>query len=175
MAEETTTTETTTTVAKSDTHMWADYGMTWNAEEVGRNTGPNKSDWKAFPTKAQIPQVVDYDKFVTHFGKPTVLAFLNGSNSPRVKAQAVCRGLIESGIKDTDAIRNGVYNALRGIRAQAAVHTITIVKVALPNGDMWEGTDVVEYRQALVAAMVEMGVSVEIAIAKAQDREIPKA
>jgi hypothetical protein len=49
------------------------------------------------------------------------------------------------------------------------------VKVALPYGDMWEGTDVTEYRHALVAARVEMGVSVEIAIAKAQDREIPKA
>lgn len=170
---ETTTTQTTAT-SSAGNHVWANYGITWNAETVGKQNGPNKTDWVAYPTKAQIPTVSDYEKFVAHFGKPLVLAWLNASNSMRVKAQAVSRGLIESGTKDADTIRQGVYNALLGLRAQAAVHTVTIVKVTLPDGSVYEGSDEIEFRQMFAAALVGLGVPTEAAIAKAQTAELPR-
>ena len=169
--------EQNTNAQTAPTHVWADYGMSWTEAVVSRDAGPNKSDRKPVSTKAQLPVVTDYEKFVEHFGKPTVLAFLNGSNSPRVKAQAVCRGLIEAGHKDAETIRLGVYNALRGIRAQAAVHTVTvtIVKVTLPDGTIYEGTDETEYQQAFAAALVGMGIEGGMAVMMAQNAKLPTA
>lgn len=174
--EQNTTEQTPSTIetAAAGNHVWANYGISWEAETVGKQNGPNKTDWVAYPTKAQIPRVSDYEKFIAHFGKPLVLAWLNASNSMRVKAQAVSRGLIENGTKDAEVIKQGVYNALRGLRAQAAVHTVTIVKVTLPDGTVYEGSDETEFQQMFAAALVGLGVPTEAAIAKAQTAELPR-
>jgi len=149
---------------------WESFGISWTDEVVSRQAGPNKTDRVAFSTKAQIPQVADYDKFVAHFGKPAVLAMVNASNSIRVRAQAVNRGLIEDGERDADKLRQAVYNAMRGVRAQASPIQVRIY--TLPNGEIYNGNDVTEYRQLYVAAMVEAGVPVDVAIAMSEKQNL---
>ncbi len=149
---------------------WDTFGITWVEETVSRQAGPNKTDRVAYSTPAQLPQVADYDKFVEHFGKPAVLAMFNASNSLRVRAQAVCRGLLENGQKDRDTMRQAVYNAMRGVRAQAS--PIQVRVYTLPNGEVYNGNDVVEFRQLYVAALVDAGVPVATATAIAQSQNI---
>ncbi len=149
---------------------WESFGISWTSETVSRQNGPNKTDRVAYSTPAQLPQVADYDKFVAHFGKPAVLAMVNASNSIRVRAQAVCRGLLENGERDADKLRQAVYNAMRGVRAQAS--PIQVRVYTLPNGQMYNGTDVTEYRQMYAAALVEAGVPADVAVNLANAQNI---
>lgn len=149
---------------------WEEFGISWATETVSRQNGPNKSDRVAYTTPAQIPQVADYDKFVSHFGKPAVLAMVNASNSIRVRAQAVNRGLIENGERDADKLRQAVYNAMRGVRAQAS--PIQVRVYTLPNGVVYNGSDVTEYRQLYAAALVEAGVEAAVAVVIANSQNI---
>ena len=150
---------TTTTTAS---HVWANYGMTWETETVSKQAGPNKTDRVAFATPAQLPKIENFEKFEAHFGKLAVLAMLNASNSIRVRAQAINRARLEAGEKDTESLRNSVYNAMRGVRATAS--PIQVRVYTLPNGELFNGTDVTEYRQAYAACLVEAGVAAETAI-----------
>lgn len=158
---------TTTTTAS---HVWANYGMTWETETVSKQAGPNKTDRVAFSTPAQLPKISDFEKFETHFGKLAVLAMLNASNSIRVRAQAINRARLEAGDKDTESLRNSVYNAMRGVRATAS--PIQVRVYTLPNGELFNGTDVVEYQQLYAAALVEAGVPAAIATALASSQTL---
>lgn len=149
---------------------WESFGISWESEVVSRQNGPNKTDRVAFHTHAQIPKIADYDKFVDHFGKPAVLAMFNASNSIRVRAQAVNRGLIENGEKDTDKLRQAVYNAMRGVRATAS--PIQVRVYTLPNGQLYNGQDVTEYRQLYASALVEAGVDASVAIVIANSQNL---
>ena len=151
-------------------HVWANYGMTWETEKVSKQAGPNKSDRVAFHTLAQLPKIEDFSKFETHFGKPAVLAMLNASNSIRVRAQAINRARLEAGDKATETLRNCVYNAMRGVRASAS--PIQVRVYTLPNGELFNGSDVVEYQQLYAAALVEAGVPANIATALASTQTL---
>jgi hypothetical protein len=149
---------------------WEAFGIAWESEVVSRQAGPNKTDRVAFSTHAQLPKISDFDKFTEHFGKPAVLAMFNASNSLRVRAQAVCRGLLEQGVKDTDALRQAVYNAMRGVRATATPVQVRVY--TLPNGQLYNGQDVMEYRQLYVSALVEAGVDAQVAITLANTQTL---
>jgi len=154
----------------SASHVWADYGMTWETETVSKQAGPNKTDRVAFATPAQLPKISDFEKFEAHFGKLAVLAMLNASNSIRVRAQAINRARLEAGDKDTENLRNAVYNAMRGVRATAS--PIQVRVYTLPNGELYNGSDVVEFQQLYAAALVEAGVPAAIATALASSQTL---
>lgn len=145
----------------SVSHAWASYGMAWETETVSKQAGPNKTDRVAFRTLAQLPRISDFELFETHFGKPAVLAMLNASNSIRVRAQAINRARLEAGDKETEKLRNSVYNAMRGVRASAS--PIQVRVYTLPNGELYNGSDVVEFRQLYAVALVDAGVAAAVA------------
>ena len=151
-------------------HVWADYGMTWETETVSKQAGPNKTDRVAFNTPAQLPKIENFEKFEAHFGKLAVLAMLNASNSIRVRAQAINRARLEAGEKDAESLRNSVYNAMRGVRASAS--PIHVRVYTLPNGELYNGSDVVEFQQLYAAALVEAGVPAAIATALASSQTL---
>jgi hypothetical protein len=148
-------------------HNWDDYGITWSEETVKRQNGDNATDKAAIRGTAQIPVVNDLDKFVAHFGASVVLGIMDGT-SIRVMAQDVNRRMLAKG-SNVEAIREAVYNRLRGVR-NAGVPTVKTVKVyILPGGAEWKGTDLTEYKAATIAALVDLGVPVETAQQKVQD------
>lgn len=169
-------TENVTTQRVSPTLEWTDAdwashtGMVWEANQTNKRTdGPNNSDMRATINMAQIPAPSDFDKMVEHFGKGIVLGWIRGSNSLRVAAQAVARE-VEHKIS-VQEMRLRVYERIMGIRsARATVVTVEkiverIVKVrTLPDGSVFDGDDEMEYRQAIVATLTEMGL--EFAVAK---------
>jgi len=148
---------------------WDDMGLTWSVESVSRQHGPNASDRREIG-KAYIPIIVDLKKFVAAFGEEIILAVANGT-SIRVHAQDVNRTAIEKGL-GREYVETRMVNWFRGQRTRS-MGTVTVVKevkvYALPNGTTYTGNDLDEYRQQWVAAMVDMGVDADKAIAMAEN------
>lgn len=143
--------------------VWADRGITWAAgEEVSKRYGPNDSDKRVLGT-AQIPVVTDLDKFRKAYGDACVLGIMDGT-SLRVMAQDVNRSGLVKGLS-AEEIRSRIHLRLKGIRnsSVATVKTVTVKVYALPGGGQYAGTDLVEYQQAYVAALVDLGTPAEVA------------
>lgn len=140
---------------------WEEIGIVWSEETVRKQNGDNASDKAPIRGTAQIPVPNDLDKFVAHFGDSCVLGIMNGT-SVRVMAQDVNRRMLAKGAS-TEAIREAVYNRLKGIRNSASPVVRTVVKYPLADGTFYTGTDLVEYKQAALAAYVDKGVPVEVA------------
>lgn len=142
------------------THNWEEMGIEWEASPVARGTGAAKVTFK---TPAQIPVLADMDKARKALGDDPILAAVNGT-SWRVSAQDVCRGMLEKNSgTTTDAMREAVYNRLRGLRNAASVRTVTVTKRPMPDGTMYTGNDETEYRAQYMAQLVEAGVASVVA------------
>ncbi len=149
---------------------WAALGIVFVQDTVAKGTGTNKIEYR---TKAELPTVGDWEKFVEHFGAPSVLNMLNASNSIRVGAQAICRDLLERNANcPAEEMREAVYAWMKGVRGRSAqTITVTVVKRYLVDGSLFEGSDEMEWRQANIAALVEMGLDADKAIAKVESME----
>lgn len=143
---------------------WADYGIAWLEEEVAKRTDGNTK--VIINGAAQIPQVIDVQKALDHFGNEAIAGALNGT-SWRVAAQDVNRRMLP-GKPSVDVLRQAVYNRLLGIRNAASVVTKTVKVYTLPNGTSYTGSDLLEYQQAFIAAMVDLGIDSATAISKSQ-------
>jgi hypothetical protein len=144
------------------TRNWAEIGIDWNSEPVSKQAGDHATD-RVVIGNAEIPVVSDLPKFIAHFGEPCVLGIMDGT-SVRVMAQDVNRRLIPTG-KRGEEIREAIYNRLRGVR-NAGTRTTVVREVKvynLPDGTQYKGTDLVEYQQAYLAALVDMGTPTKIA------------
>ena len=141
---------------------WEDRGIVWVEEEVSERGSSNGSDTRVLG-KAQIPQVVDLQKFVAHYGEGVVLGSLDGT-SVRVMAQDVNRTGLRKRLT-VEEIRERIDGRLRGVRARGvpAVKVVEVKVLTLPDGSTYNGTDEVEYQQAYLAALVDAGVPVEVA------------
>jgi hypothetical protein len=140
---------------------WEEMGISWSEEDVSRQQGPHATDRRVIG-KAQIPVVGDLGKFRAHFGDEVVLGILDGT-SIRVQAQDVSRTGIAKGLK-VGEIRERMYLRLKGIRNRPlAGETKTVVKYPLPGGAFYTGSNVTEYQQQYVAALVDMGTPSDVA------------
>jgi hypothetical protein len=141
---------------------WEERGIVWIEEEVSERVGPNGSDTRVLG-KAQIPQVVDLQKFVAAYGEGVVLGSLDGT-SVRVMAQDVNRTGLRKHLS-VEEIRQRIDGRLRGVRARGvpAVKVVEVKVHALPDGTTYSGTDEVEYQQAYLAALVDAGVDAAVA------------
>lgn len=142
---------------------WQEMGIVWLTEKVAKRDGNTKVEMHG---DAYIPQVVDVSAAVEHFGNDCIAGALNGT-SWRVAAQDVNRRLKAAG-QSEDAIKDAIYNRIKGIRNTAVGGSRTVVVYKLPNGTSYSGTDLVEYQQAFIAALVDLGVDNATTIAKAQ-------
>lgn len=142
---------------------WNDLGLAWEAGEVAKQFGDNATDRRTLNIKAQIPKVTDIDK-ATAAGID-VLAWVNSANSPRVMAQDVARKRAEKSPKPTDEeMRELVFSRLKGVRnVGGRVVERVVVKRALPNGSMYEGSDEMEFRAQYAAALIDLGVDGKVA------------
>lgn len=132
---------------------WADFGIEMSIESVQKQMGDHATDRKIVNDKAMIPTVVDVDKFIAEFGGATMLDFVNGT-SLRVKAQAVARRL--AGERDKGKIEQALLNMIRSVRNPNV--RVQVIVHSLPNGMVYSGTDLIEYQQSYMAALVDAGV-----------------
>ncbi len=145
----------------TDTKAVPTFGIVWESEPVQKRAGPNASDNVVWRTDAQIPVVVDLDAFRAEFGDAPVLASLDGT-SIRVMAQDIARRRDrKTPVAELQAL---VINRIRGIRTRVSGAAATVTKYPLPGGTFYIGTDVTEYRQLYIAALVESGVSTDVAL-----------
>lgn len=108
---------------------------------------------------ARLPEVFDTALFAAAF--PNVVADSLNGTSLRVNAQRVNRRELRAGRKDATVIEKAVVDMMRGVRAPKTGGTR--VTRNLPNGDIYAGTDCVEYTQLYVAALTDMGVPFDAA------------
>src|SRR5688572_4781447 len=94
------------------TRIWADLGLAWVADTVQIQHGDHASDRREHDVLAQLPVVEDIDK--AGAAGIDVLAWVNASNSMRVRAQAIARKAKKG--TDTETLRERVYQALKGVR-----------------------------------------------------------
>lgn len=112
-----------------------EYGFRWN------DTTPVKTDGRngIVLGNAALPVVVDLEKFRATFGEGIVLRGLNGSNSPRVMAQAIARrGYGKDRKLAMDALKIRVVNAMLALRniPYIAATTVEVTKfVVVLNGE----------------------------------------
>ena len=147
-----------------ETRNWASLGIVWFAEAVNEVFGENNQSDKRKVAIAQLPQIADLDK-ATKAGI-NILAWLNASNSIRVRAQAIARASM--GELSIEALRERVFASLLGQRAVSGTRTVTVVHHTLPDGTLYDGNDEMDFRQLFALALVEMGVPGDIATEKAQ-------
>ena len=138
-----------------------EYGIEWVEETVQKQHGDHATDRAVLNGKAQIPVVRDLTAFVAEFSEAAVLGSLDGT-SIRVMAQDVNRRLLAKGEKP-DTIRAAIINRLRGIRNAGSRGAKVVTKYALPDGTFYTGSDLVEYQQAYVAALVDLGTPADVA------------
>lgn len=139
---------------------WEDLGIRWEQETVRHQAGDHATD-KVELGQAQIAVVEDLDKFRRAVGDDVILGILDGT-SIRVATQDTGRRVLKQGIKSVDAMREAAWNRIVGNRASGP--RVREVKVyPLPGGGKWSGTDVVEYQQSYLAALVDNGVPVDAA------------
>jgi hypothetical protein len=140
---------------------WQEMGLSWTTVPVREQAGDHATD-RIGAGYAEVPVVTDVAKFVAHFGEPRALAIFNRANSLRVAAQSIARGSKDS----AETLREKMYNSLIGVRNAGARPTVTVHN--LPDGTMYAGSDEMEYRQAFVAILVDLGVDVAKATSMAQ-------
>jgi hypothetical protein len=151
---------------------WESRGIVWLTEDVSERAGPNGTDTRVLG-KAQIPQVTNLSAFVQEYGEGAVLGSLDGT-SIRVMAQDVNRrGIVKR--LSAEEIRTRIDGRLRGIRPRGVPETKEVLVYALPNGDVFTGTDEIEYQQEYAAALVEMGVEAEMALTIAKNQKLTLA
>lgn len=138
-----------------------EYGIEWVEETVQKQHGDHATDRAVLNGKAQIPVVRDLAPFVAEFSEAAVLGSLDGT-SIRVMAQDVNRRLLAKGEKP-ETIRAAIVNRLRGIRNAGARGGKTVNRYALPNGEFYTGTDLVEYQQLYTVALVDLGTPADVA------------
>ena len=138
---------------------WEAIGLSWLAEDVSKVFGENNASDKRVVATAQLPVVTDLDKLAA--GGVDILAWLNASNSMRVRAQAIAR---KNPKADPEKMRELVFSALQGVRMGVAGRTVEIIKRALPDGNFYTGTDENEYRSQYAAALVDKGVDSDVAL-----------
>lgn len=143
---------------------WAEYGIELAVEAVSEQHGPNGSDRVVVSSNALIPVVRDVQKFIAAFGPETLLKFVNGT-SLRVRAQAVARQM--AGERDTGKREQALLNSIKSIR-NSGTRTVTVKVYALPNGQEYKGSDLIEYQQEYAAALVDAGVDPAIALSVAR-------
>lgn len=131
-----------------------EYGFSWSGESVQEQAGPNGSDRAPVNTAAQIAIMTDVEKF--HQAFPGYLVAMADGTSLRVSCQRIGRKF--SG-KDIPGNRKAVVDHLTGVR----VRTTSAVRRSLPNGQVYTGTNEVEFRQLYAAALVDSGVDGNIA------------
>lgn len=148
---------------------WADWGLTILVEQVSEQSGPNATSKVITNDRALIPDLTDLDKFITEFGKEKIESFVNGT-SLRVIAQRVNR---QNAKKPDAEVEQALLNAIRGVRA-AATRTVTVVKMSLPDNTFYTGSDEAEYQAAYAAALVDLGVEAEKALAIAETLTLGK-
>ena len=140
---------------------WNSIGIDWTQEPVSKQAGDHATDRKVIGD-AEMPIVKDLTAFIAEFGEDCVLGIMDGT-SLRVMAQDVNRRLIPKGDKG-ETIREAIYNRLRGVRNASRGGVVKEVKVyTLPDGTVYKGTDVTEYQQAYMAALVDAGTPVAVA------------
>lgn len=146
---------------------WADRGISWQQEDVSKQHGEHATD-KRVIGKAQIPVVVDLEKFRTTYGDACVLGILDGT-SIRVMAQDVNRSGIAKGLK-ADEIRQRIDARLQGIRNRPLATTVVVTKLVymLPSGQAFEGSTLAEYQAEYLACLIDAGVPSEVARALAE-------
>lgn len=163
---------TTETITKSDTELYAEMGLRFDAEEVSKQRGDNASD-KVVIGIGQIAIVTDLVLFEAAM-PGVVLGSLNGT-SVRVMSQDVSRRAIEKGIKGAKAIQALVINRLRGVRNNGGGVKIVEKKVfsnPLADGTQYTGADETEYRALYAASLVDAGVPAEAALAIANNQKL---
>ncbi len=138
-----------------------EYGITWNAEPVSKQHGDHATD-RVIIGDAQIAIVTDLDAFTQEFGSACVLGIMDGT-SVRVMCQDVSRRMLAKNAKP-DEIRAAIINRLRGIRNAGARTTTVKTVYTLPNGTTYDGTNITEYRQLYVAALVDAGTPADVAL-----------
>lgn len=141
---------------------WSAIGIVWESDDVSEVFGENNQSDKRVVATAQLPRIIDLDKAAK--AGVNILAWLNASNSMRVRAQAIARAT--EGKLDVEALRERVFAALLGQRATATGRTV--VKRNLPDGTIYEGDSEVDFRQLFALALVEMGVPSDVATEKAR-------
>lgn len=133
---------------------WAAIGIEWSEETVKRQHGDHATDRVQLKGLAQIPVLKDVAAFRANVpGADEILLGIWDRTSVRVQAQDVCRRGLEKQMT-RDALREAVWNRLIGVRRKMASGPKPI---PLPGGKTYVGTDVVEFRQAYVAALVDTG------------------
>lgn len=141
---------------------YTDMGIRFDAEPVAQRNGPNGSDKRTLGM-GQIAVPVDLEKIRVAFGDDAVMGSLNGT-SWRVMSQDISRrGILAK--HTVEQIQLAIVNRLKGIRNSSGKTPATITKYALPDGKFYSGTDVMEYRQAIIAAYIDLGI-VDLATAK---------
>jgi hypothetical protein len=134
---------------------WAEVGCEIVRGPIGRQHGPNKSGYRAYPREAYNVELRNIGKVVAHFGEAPLVAGINGT-SWKVACQGVNRRMFDADIKTPEAdILLALYATIKGIRVGGRR---TVVKVyVLPNGVTWEGTDESSYQLAIRVALVDGG------------------
>lgn len=153
-----------------DRATWPLIGLTIKPSVVAKRAGPNNSDRKPFPRMALLPVITDYAKFVAHFGEEMTINML-GASGIRIPAQDVWRNnVIPNNIPDADGLVL-TYNRLRGISSGRGASVV--VRVTLPDGGTFTGTDGGNYRRAWANAMERQGAPRDVAVAMSAQIALP--
>lgn len=146
------------------THNWENYGIRWDSEDVCRRADRNGAS-KVVIGQAQIPVLTNLEKFRANVtDADAILRGIWDGTSVRVQAQDVARHALDKGKKDADTMRELVWNRIIGIRTR----TVSVKSYALPGKtERYTGTNLMEYRQAYAAALVDGGVDAAMSTALA--------
>ena len=150
-------------------HNWDEMGIVWEASEVSRQVGENRAQTLTLGN-AQIPRLTSLAKAIAAGLETAALAGVNGT-SWRVTAQDVARRYLESCKEQNrkpneEYLRDLVYSRLRGLRTTIAGTVVKRIVVRnLPGGGSYEGDDENDYRQQYAAALVDMGIAADSALA----------
>lgn len=172
------TNEQMTALINGDAETLASFGLDWTLDSVSKQSGPNATSKVIVGSDAQILTITDVSKFLTNFpNAEEILGGIANGTSLRVTAQGVNRDHPDWSVeKRRSAIVNrllGIRNAgARGVKVVERIVEVTTVTHALPGGGTYAGSDVTEYRQAIVGALSEMGVAVPQAIEIANTFEL---
>lgn len=144
-------------------NIWNERGISWSLEPVAKRMGSNDSD-KRVIGECPIAVVTDLDKFRKAYGDACVLGIMDGT-SLRVICQDIGRKGIEAKAS-VETMKERIDARLRGIR-NSPIATTKVVEVkvyALPNGKVYSGTDLGEYRREYAAALVDAGIDGTVAV-----------
>lgn len=144
-------------------------GLVWKVETVNVAPGGNNANKTQVCDDAQILTITDHEKFIANFphGGEILLGIANGT-SLRVMSQDVSRRNPKLSVVERQTI---VLNRLSGVRNSGSRTVVTktvevrveVKTYALPNGTTYAGTSLIEYQQEYLGALVDLGMTVEMA------------